>query len=202
MNMGGVKTSSLGVIVSMDAKTKKCLKCKQNQPLENFHTYISRSRGPRRRTRCRKCEIERNRNYNNTHREAKRLGYRKVKANKYEIGGDILLRFILSQRLGSYRRTTQLQSLPLMDIDTDYLISVFKQQNGLCYYSQTPLLYGHQLQVQQQNSMSLDRKYPKKGYTKGNVVLCTYQVNTMKGNLSIDEFRLMIHELQNKSVNW
>jgi hypothetical protein len=37
-------------------------------------------------------------------------------------------------------------------------------------------------------SVSLDQKKPSKGYTKNNVVLCCWAVNSGKSNLSIKEY--------------
>jgi hypothetical protein len=38
------------------------------------------------------------------------------------------------------------------------------------------------------NQISLDKLTPSKGYTKGNVVWCTYLINTCKNMLTEDEF--------------
>ena len=121
--------------------------------MEDFPTYQSRTRGFRRRSNCKICEAKRWQDYNSTHREYKRVGYRKVKAKKYALGGDVLLKYILGQRLGQFAVATKRLKLPPVNVDAQYLMDIFHQQNGLCYYTGEPMIYGHQLGVKQRNSI-------------------------------------------------
>ena len=182
--------------------TKICTRCKKNCSIDEFPTYISRTRGFRRRSNCKSCETERCRLYNNVHRERKREGYKRLRDKKYAIGGDALIYYVFSQRLGALRVTTRQLNLPPITITSKYLLEQFKAQNGCCYYSGEPLLYGHRKGVQQPNSLSIDRKNPKLGYVVGNVVLCTHFINTMKGSCSVDEFKSMLALLHSKMASW
>lgn len=75
------------------------------------------------------------------------------------------------------------------DFDREHLVSLFYAQNGTCFYTDEPMRAkrgkGHA-----NNSVSIDRVDPTKGYTKDNVVLCTYRVNSAKRDFSVDEMRL------------
>jgi len=197
MNIIHQQSGQSYILPPLETRKKRCSKCCQNLSLEEFSTYICRSRGLRRRSRCKKCELDRVRNYNSLHRERKRIGYRKVKVKKFLTGGDILLRYIFNQRLGQYRKTTKKHNLPKLDISADFLVNLYHKQKGLCYYTGKSMVWGHQLKVQQPDSMSLDRVDPLKGYTRDNVVLCTYEVNTMKGPHNIKEFKEIIQTINN-----
>jgi len=50
------------------------------------------------------------------------------------------------------------------------------------------------------NSLSLDRLIPSEGYIQGNVVWCSYFINTMKGNLSEREFYDLMNTILNKKL--
>lgn len=63
------------------------------------------------------------------------------------------------------------------DLDLDFLTGLFDEQGGRCYYTGERMMIAGELSL---FSLSVDRKVPEKGYTKGNVVLCCNAVNTMK----------------------
>jgi hypothetical protein len=73
------------------------------------------------------------------------------------------------------------------EIDAEFLKMLLKKQNGLCAISKTPLTFlkgqGHI-----PTNASVDRIDSGKGYTKDNVQLVAHQINTMKSNLSINQF--------------
>lgn len=76
-------------------------------------------------------------------------------------------------------------------IDPDILVSVFRQQEGRCYYTNTEMVWNnHGLGKRKKNphALSVDRRNPTGGYTPDNVVLCTVAVNTAKGVLTEEEF--------------
>jgi hypothetical protein len=45
------------------------------------------------------------------------------------------------------------------------------------------------------NSISVDKKDPKKGYTKNNVVLCAFCINSFKGEKNEEEFKQMLKDI-------
>ena len=75
------------------------------------------------------------------------------------------------------------------DLDVPYILNLWEQQNGKCCYSGDKMrLQGYGSGKATKNSCTFDRVDPTKGYVKGNVVLCCMHVNTMKSNLSVEEF--------------
>lgn len=70
------------------------------------------------------------------------------------------------------------------ELDVEFLMTLFKEQKGKCYYS------GMNMHVFNMNmnrllqvdpyKMSLDRKDPNIGYTRGNVVWCLFCINSFK----------------------
>jgi hypothetical protein len=181
---------------------KKCTKCQQLLPPSSFSSYQSASRGIRTRSACRPCELQRGREYNNSHRESKRAGYRRIRAKKYLAGGDILLRYIFTNRMSDLRRSTRILNLPPISINADYLLNIFHQQKGLCFYTGRPMLYGYRKGKQLPNSLSVDRVDPQKGYVIGNIVLCINDANTSKGARNLLEFIDYVTILYNNIPNW
>jgi hypothetical protein len=68
------------------------------------------------------------------------------------------------------------------DLTTDYLISIFPKNKKCPVFGIDIEFDGHR-----DNSPSLDRVDPTKGYTKDNVLWISYLANRMKSNLSLDE---------------
>jgi hypothetical protein len=65
------------------------------------------------------------------------------------------------------------------------LVAQWEQQKGLCYYSKIPMALYHD----NEKVVSLDRIDSSKGYVKNNIVLCCHRVNSMKSNLTLEEFK-------------
>ena len=74
------------------------------------------------------------------------------------------------------------------DLTTEYLLHIFQEQAGLCFYSdqQMSVEVGKGPRWEQ---LSLDRIIPEHGYTQGNVVWCTRRVNTIKNNVTLEEMK-------------
>jgi hypothetical protein len=51
------------------------------------------------------------------------------------------------------------------------------------------------------NSPTLDRIVPSKGYTKGNVRIISHRANLLKNNMNMDECRLLLKDFENVQVN-
>ncbi len=62
------------------------------------------------------------------------------------------------------------------EIDYDYLVDMFVDQKGLCYYSGLPLKFGDYRETNWK--CSVERKDPKKDYTKDNVCLVCLEFNS------------------------
>ncbi len=65
------------------------------------------------------------------------------------------------------------------DLTTEYLLNIWNEQDGKCYYTGEPMIFGARQGKAIPNSASLDRLIPELGYVKGNVVWCTFFCNTM-----------------------
>jgi len=89
------------------------------------------------------------------------------------------------------------------EIDRDYLIELYEGQSGKCYYSGLSLhvIKSGSSKVHDEYKMTLDCIDPKLGYIKGNVVWCSYCVNSFKLNMSKDEMiKVCISILQNNNI--
>ena len=95
---------------------------------------------------------------------------------------------MFSEALRKAKSRSEKRQVPF-NIDKEYLVNLFEDQNGKCYYS------GIQLNIVKNKTgvlndpvkMTLDCIDPDSGYVKGNVVWCAYCVNVFKQKMSVDE---------------
>lgn len=84
------------------------------------------------------------------------------------------------------------------DLTVEYLVELYSQQNGCCYYSNEKMVFGWIDGKVQHNTLSLDKLDPTKGYVKENVVWCSYLANTMKQDMNEQQFyNYMLKILEN-----
>lgn len=86
----------------------------------------------------------------------------------------------VSPLAGRLQRITSALSHAGSALRTPYLRALYEKQNGCCHYTGVPML----LMTDRKNDplvMSLDRVDSSKGYVEGNVVLCCYGINCLKG---------------------
>lgn len=100
-------------------------------------------------------------------------------------------KFHISERLSQYYKDSLKKAGVKSDLTTEYLVSIFEQQHGKCYYTGVPIHFGAEGHANA-SSASVDRLVPSLGYVQGNIVYCSYFVNTMKGSLTEKEFYKMI----------
>lgn len=78
------------------------------------------------------------------------------------------------------------------DISAEDLIQVFHKQNGMCYYSHLPLatdtVKRSSISDRTETALSVDRLDSSKGYIIDNIVLCLNVYNTMKSNMTSEDF--------------
>lgn len=126
--------------------------------------------------RCRECEKSKAAEYRI---QPGYYEHRKIyKKNKSK---DI--KFHIQEKISQWRKKT-----PHSNLETDYLVDLFNNQNGLCYYTNAPMIIGGDRSKELNDFLSLDKLDPIKGYMKGNVVWCTYLVNTVKQSMNETEF--------------
>lgn len=159
---------------------KICNKCCLRLSVTKFRirkdgscTYINNN--------CRKCDatIQLERSKTPEYKTYKKQ-YRAK--NKHDI------RHHVGERISAWRAKT-----PSSDLTSDYLVELYHKQNGLCYYSSEKMLInpGHVHKL----TLSLDRLTPDKGYMQGNVVWCTYLLNTMKQDLDECSFITLLKSI-------
>lgn len=87
------------------------------------------------------------------------------------------------ERMSAFKRHAKKLDLPFEITETD-LEWLWQRQGGLCYYSKISMVFD----IGQDNTVSVDRKNPNKGYVIDNVVLCCHKVNFMKSDISYERF--------------
>jgi hypothetical protein len=65
------------------------------------------------------------------------------------------------------------------NLTIDYIKELFVKQNHKCFYTNLPI---------SETNFSIDRIDSNLGYTQDNIVLCLWNVNKMKNDLSLDRF--------------
>jgi hypothetical protein len=184
--------SKYNEIKTWQAPTEKlCNGCQLLLPIENFShkTYTSKTTGEkydRYRSRCKNCEANKTKIYKKTNPELVAL---KKKERNARLKNDI--RHHVQEKISNWRRN----SITISDLTVDYLVDLYHQQNGLCYYSKVEMIFGFVDGKIHHNSISLDKLDPEKGYTQGNVVWCSFLTNSMKQNLKEEEFYEMIKKV-------
>ncbi len=164
-----------------------CSKCGKSKEGHEFRWAWITNRGKICRTaQCTLCkdQYDASRNQGAAYRAKCKAHYKKTMTK----GDAIALRQAMNQRIRKYRQRSGDLGLPPMSVDVDYLVALFHNQKGKCYYTQQPLVFNALQGKTNRSSMSLDRIVPIKGYTKRNVVWCLYGINTAKGKLGEDEF--------------
>lgn len=164
---------------------KTCLGCKEIKEISEFSMRTKKSKVTGEilkssHSRCKSCVAERERLRFKRNRKTimeKRNETRLL--NK----GNIL--YWARRRVFTYRYKT-----PDSDLSINYLVSLFNEQEGLCYYTGNVLTFPDKTGFP--SGISLDRLDPSKGYIQGNVVFCSFFVNTMKGALTEEQFYNML----------
>ena len=76
------------------------------------------------------------------------------------------------------------------DLTKEFLLDLWRLQQGRCHYVGTELTYDGN---RPSSALSIDRIDSSGGYTQDNVVLCCRRVNEMKSNLTVEEFVELCH---------
>jgi hypothetical protein len=74
------------------------------------------------------------------------------------------------------------------DITFDYLMNLLVIQHNKCFYSKRDLIFPRFKQKRMMCSASLDKKDPKLGYKRGNVVWCCWGCNAGKNEWTYEEY--------------
>lgn len=149
---------------------KKCFKCKIWKNLEEFSKNKSTFDGYQKV--CKEC-------YSNY--ECVKNGYQK-KTNEYKT----TLEQYFNNKLFTLKKKCIIQNVPF-DLEKGDLLKKYKSQEGKCYYTNIDII--HNVGKVDYNSISIERLTPQYGYTKDNVVLCSFNINSFKGMMNEVEFK-------------
>lgn len=167
---------------------KMCTKCKLTKNISDFkkNTFIHKYNGLKYIKygyRCNNCKKE------TLNLRLKRTSeQRKINKKKYIKIHTGETRYHIQDKISYWRKKSLIKS----DLTVDYLVNLFENQNGKCYYSGKSIFFGIGDRYALPNSASLDRLIPELGYVKNNVVWTSFFINTMKGNLSENLFYQLI----------
>lgn len=155
---------------------RKCYKCKTQKKLEEFR---GKNGSPQNKDYiCKKCVNE----YNKELRAKKRKDAPfKNRTKKYPD-------WVLILRNRGNKKSIKSQ------ISSDFLLNLYKSQNGKCFYSNLEM----DLDLTRKNlkNISIDRVDSNIGYTPENVVLCCLGINLAKNSFSLNDFNLFLKELK------
>ena len=177
--------------------TRKCPTCGKDL---YYKAKGNRNECEKKQKTCEECKWERQTKYKTDEefraKEVKRNRIRNSRMKDEKKKGNLKLIFRCRNwgiKGGALRRGLDYKLLP-MDIE-----QLYNEQRGRCYYSGIPL---ELIRVNEDKGsagnpylLSVDRKDSTKGYTKDNVVLCTYICNAGKGTLSEDEFFKLVGKI-------
>lgn len=65
----------------------------------------------------------------------------------------------------------------------------FERQHGLCFYTDAALKWDLGGRKHNRECLSIDKIIPELGYTLGNFVFCSYRINTMKSDCTLEEMK-------------
>lgn len=85
------------------------------------------------------------------------------------------------------------------DLDVEYIQQLLDKQHNKCCYS--GLTFGND-KKDRLTYPTIDRIDSTKGYIKGNICICTWIVNSMKNNLTTEQFKDIITKIYNNLDNF
>lgn len=104
-------------------------------------------------------------------------------------------KFIFTVRAGGIRRDAKAKGIPAMEGLSKYLLSLWIECEGKCYYTGRKLNLDGKYHTDP-NAATVDRLVPALGYVAGNMVLASGIANRVKQNLSITELFSLIDEIR------
>lgn len=173
----------------VNGNTKRCYKCGSWKDLSLFNKAPTQVSGVAKLCRAcynqepsvKKCE------------KARRLRLQTALANDYQA--------YIRKRCYSIQNYCKTKHIPF-DLDQQYLIDLWNQQNGLCYYTSLPMTGCSATDGRlSHNIPSIDRRTPNLGYTKGNVVWCLLGVNAFKSTMTEIEFLEFVSKIKWRPVD-
>ena len=156
-----------------------CIKCQESSPTQFYIGWKSK---------CKKCVSELNKE---TYKGGEKR-IRQERANRWRMSNPMHVR-LLAAKTRSIKKNIQ------FDLSLEFLIELWKKQNGLCYYTGLPMDLiqggGKYDYAKNNNAVSIDRLNSNNGYTKDNVVLCRSCINSAKMDMNVSDFIKMAEEI-------
>jgi hypothetical protein len=121
-------------------------------------------------------------------KQANALRYwKEVGKAKYDAGTSNV-RFKLSRLINAAKSRSKTKDIPF-NIDLEYMFNMYNEQGGKCCLSGREFYLGEATnKTASENSMSIDRIIPSKGYTQGNVRLVVHHVNMAMSVFGLEAF--------------
>lgn len=155
---------------------KKCFNCKTFKVIEEFSKNKWTFDGYQKL--CKECFS----NYSSVKKGYKKKSF--LLKNDFE--------FYLKNKISFLNRKSIKKNIPF-NIDKDFIYELFLKQEGKCYYTKIPIV--HNVGCHQYDSISIDRLNPNGGYTKDNVVLASFNINSLKGMMNENEFKTFLQKI-------
>jgi hypothetical protein len=162
---------------------KKCFKCKEFKSVEEFSKNRSNFDGYQKV--CKECFSK---------YDCVKKGYRKKTIN-YKNS----LEHYFNSKLSFLKRKSQKQNIPF-NLEKGDLLELYNLQDGKCYYTDIHIF--HNSGILSHDSISVERLNPEKGYTKENVVLCSFNINSFKGTMNEEEFKVYLDFILPKLIEY
>ena len=163
---------------------RRCSKCREIKPLADFWSKGAK-RGPygTKSSYCKRCD-------------STRLADVQMRVNA---DPQRYCRQLLAQL-----RCRAKSEKCLFDLASDDLYQLWLDQNGCCYYTGLPMnnlakMIGRN--CAHPEFPSVDRKDPRGGYVRSNIVWTLYAVNRMKSDLTAHEFIAFCHTIADRFAN-
>lgn len=129
--------------------------------------------------------------YENNHSICKEC-YNKRQREKYlQDMKDDIGKWLYKKCEKGYNKRSKIEEI---NVTPEFLEDLYKEQNGLCYYTGLPFT--------ETDRPSVDRIDSSKGYIQGNVVICKSSINFMKQEFTIEQFKQNIIDLYNNINNF
>lgn len=140
----------------------------------------------RRRSYCIECTTASRKEYHSSNYKINRANHDAWRKKCLYEGGDTALKWYFTRHINQYKRRSRINNYKCT-ITPNQLVELYHKQNGLCYYTGQQLrwnTYGVGSGNTPNDALSVDRRDNNRGYEIDNVVLCTYEVNSIKRHLS------------------
>lgn len=169
-----------------------CVKAKK-LGLQSVHSKLMmeqlrlKKQNERRCSKCKQILPYNNKNFNNDKRTCKKCEADAALSRFYNLKENPTLLNLLKSRMAAAKSRSKKKNI-LFNLDIEYLLNVYHNQKGKCYYSGIDLKIKIESCNNNRNVISVDRINPELGYIKGNIVLCCDVFNTMKNNMNPNQF--------------